>query len=1265
MGSEMRLTGLASGFDWQPLVDKLLELESVPKQKLEAEKVQNQAKISELGVLKSRLNTLKSSATALQNEDLFNARSVAISSSSSDDFTATADAGAMTGEFSISIEELASRTEISSKNRNFGRLAGGLDLTASIKDLALFSDISPGTFTIAGRTFSITNLNTSLQDILNEINSTFAGVTGVNPESDNTGITLEYDAVSDKFHFDTNALSPLAAERTPVLGSATDTSNFLKAVGLLDYNFAYLDADFESASNISIFSTGNGVKSWLHGDDPAASGHLNFASFNGTLYERIKLESEYNSQSEYLKGSRVYKDGFVYESTNDLKAANWTGQEKSAGEIAKLNDKFYRLLVDLEAAKVDNFSTVDSGNHLVTQSTSSGTTSSTDAYKAGDIVKGVDGTFFRSIKDRTVPGAENWSNYDITNGLASSIASNGWAGNIPANIFEGGRLYELSDAYNANVHGGTADTTLYSSASGWSDPLALVVGQSGTAIAENHYFRPKTSGWDQINDFSSTLSYDSGDIVRDGGNFWQANTNLAPGTFNAANWSNITADVNDLAGAASGTNAIAQNLWESVDFSTNNSTYWKEISHANNSSDFDSNYWQEIKPEMNRFDESGSGVAIQSKDYSLWAKVGNIASNSGDAVTGNRDVNENAIPGDGNFSYDSWTGSASIGDYVEKNGIIYLATANTALDPESAGSENDWSIIADSSTTSLSVSEQANKSRFTDSDFWTQFTIPDPDQNSGHWKVVKERVIESSKPLGTVDMTAKLVDANFANSFTGLAAGLGNFFVGEGEGAVRIDYDINNDTLSDVIDRVNSSEANVEMFYDPVSGSFSVRNKDTGAIGITMHESSDWDTLSSTGVNVGTGNFLQLIGLADPTVIADSYNQSNLSSYSQGNYVSISNGSFTTYWQALIDSPTESPSSSSEQWRQVIPGVARSMTEEVGTNSSVRINGGELVFSTGTEFSGQDHGFDGISFNVAQVSIGGSATFSVGKDINPAKAAIDGFIKEFNDTQKYIEGLTKVNREGDEVSSSTFTGNTEISSLPSKLRKLFFGSAMAHSESARTTDGSNLIINSNDSSNTELNNIATQLNLSSSDEGYLIKVLDQNGTGNKAYFSWDGSDWQSTNAAFSSLRLPDIGMDFGIGSDEIKIENSALLISMLEEDPKRVQALFSEEPQEDIFDENTQSNRDFQGLSYDINDFIENFLSGEDGAGRKGAYQTHIDSINSQNDRIDDKVEQLTRYLASREEQLSNSFMKMEEMQSKMDTQMQTLQNSLPKKSSK
>ena len=86
MGSDLKLTGLASGFDWQPLVEKLIELESVPKRRLEAEKARNDEKVSELGILKSQLDTLNSAATALQNKDLYNARSVGISETSSQGF---------------------------------------------------------------------------------------------------------------------------------------------------------------------------------------------------------------------------------------------------------------------------------------------------------------------------------------------------------------------------------------------------------------------------------------------------------------------------------------------------------------------------------------------------------------------------------------------------------------------------------------------------------------------------------------------------------------------------------------------------------------------------------------------------------------------------------------------------------------------------------------------------------------------------------------------------------------------------------------------------------------------------------------------------------------------------------------------------------------------------------------------------------------------------------------------------------------------------
>ena len=79
MGSDLQLTGLASGFDWAPVVDQLIELERMPQKRLEREKVRNEEKISDLGVLKTQLDTLKSAAKALQNENLFASRKVGLS----------------------------------------------------------------------------------------------------------------------------------------------------------------------------------------------------------------------------------------------------------------------------------------------------------------------------------------------------------------------------------------------------------------------------------------------------------------------------------------------------------------------------------------------------------------------------------------------------------------------------------------------------------------------------------------------------------------------------------------------------------------------------------------------------------------------------------------------------------------------------------------------------------------------------------------------------------------------------------------------------------------------------------------------------------------------------------------------------------------------------------------------------------------------------------------------------------------------------------
>ena len=758
MGSDLRLTGLASGMDWQPIVDKLLELEAIPKTRLESQKAENKAKVSDLGILKSQLDSLKSASSALQDESLFFARSVRIKTQDSG-LVASASTGAITGDFTLEVESLATATEISSKNRTSHRLANSIDLNDKLSELPLHAPITPGTFTISGKTYNISSTDITLQELMDQINTTVGGVDGVNPEGDGSGVTISYDSANDKIVLD-SGVSSSDSSNLLVLGSSTDTSNFLQSMKLF-------------------------------------------------------------------------------------------GQPTS-GEVSSL--------------------------------------------------------------------------------------------------------------------------------------------------------------------------------------------------------------------------------------------------------------------------------------YSL----------------------------------------------------------------------------------------------------------------------------------GSIDMTVSLANANFANAFSGLTSGLGNFFIGEGEGSVRIDYDINNDSVASLINKVNDSSANVFMYYDPAGDRFVVRNERTGSIGMVMHESDDWDTISSA--NKGSGNLLALMGLAAPKNIPEEFDASNLASYKKGDFVQISADG--TKWQALTNSPTEMPSSDSEEWLQVIEGVARSMSSEIGTNSAIRLNGGNLIYSNNQEFSSGQHGFSGLTLDVSQVEEGKSINFQVEKNAAAAQSAINKLIEEFNDAQEYISSLTNVNQDGDKVSSSRFTGNQEINRLSSELRRKFFGNSTPHSESGTTVDNANLTVSSNNASNDEINAIASQLALDASDDGYIIKVLNQEPAGGVSYFVWDGSTWSTTTPSFSTYRMTNIGLDFSVGSNNIKVKDSSLLLEELESNPERVFALFSESLVEDSYDSITETNRNYQGITQSLNDYINNFLTGDGESGYKGAYQAFLDSIESQNKRIDEKIVNIDKYLESREKILSDGFMRMEEMQSKMDSQMQTLEGAF-KKSSK
>ena len=71
-----------------------------------------------------------------------------------------------------------------------------------------------------------------------------------------------------------------------------------------------------------------------------------------------------------------------------------------------------------------------------------------------------------------------------------------------------------------------------------------------------------------------------------------------------------------------------------------------------------------------------------------------------------------------------------------------------------------------------------------------------------------------------------------------------------------------------------------------------------------------------------------------------------------------------------------------------------------------------------------------------------------------------------------------------------------------------------------------------------------------------------------------------------------------------------------------VQSLFDQD-KVTRFDAITKSDRQLQGISQALDEFITTFLEGNLTSNYKGTYTTHIDSIRSQNKRIDERIEDL------------------------------------------
>jgi len=230
----LAISGLASGFDWQTLVGQLGDIERAPQRALLAEQTKIQERNNAFGALTTQLGVLRNRMTALKDPTLFDSRTATSSNAALGG--ASVSAGATVGSYTFAISQLATSSlytgtsgagkQLSANDLTKADLGGANDVTLSSAGFA--TSVTAGTFTVNGKQVTVA------------ANDTLAGVFDKIATATGNAVTTTYSASTDKITL--GSTSPI------VLGSATDTSNFLQVAKLYGNNATSIGSDSELGS---------------------------------------------------------------------------------------------------------------------------------------------------------------------------------------------------------------------------------------------------------------------------------------------------------------------------------------------------------------------------------------------------------------------------------------------------------------------------------------------------------------------------------------------------------------------------------------------------------------------------------------------------------------------------------------------------------------------------------------------------------------------------------------------------------------------------------------------------------------------------------------------------------------------------------------------------------------------------------------------------------------------------------------------------------
>ena len=253
---DLGVSGLASGFDWRTFVDQIVEVERTPQYRLLGEQDLIEERKVAYGAIKTQLAVLQNRIAALKDPALFDSRASSVSNE--DIASVIANAGAPLGKFTFNFTQLATAAKLNGAT-NIGRpISATSDVSAVVLSSAGFATaVAPGTFTVNGEQITIEATDT-LQEVFTAIETATGGT-----------VTTSYDPATD-------AIS-LSSTGEIVLGSATDTSNFLRVAKLYNNgtNAITSSASLGGVNRVATLANGNYATAITDGGTGAGSFLIN------------------------------------------------------------------------------------------------------------------------------------------------------------------------------------------------------------------------------------------------------------------------------------------------------------------------------------------------------------------------------------------------------------------------------------------------------------------------------------------------------------------------------------------------------------------------------------------------------------------------------------------------------------------------------------------------------------------------------------------------------------------------------------------------------------------------------------------------------------------------------------------------------------------------------------------------------------------------------------------------------------------------------